>query len=319
MRYLFSVVWSTAIVAVVTTMSGASAADAIDSKILQAESPTQLVGELKRLFSKADGLRLMELARSDDLTIALHAYWRLNNVRVELVSGEPRGDERVEFSSSNNESMPGPNKQGLDPAHASRILGFFDAKLRVNLPWFWEQAIRDPYLPGVVGHHATDDLTLANPNIWLRERLQLPYGWTLSQNGDDAQFYSSNELKFTLPKPIVDKIVAGAEHAEKLQLWTTKDRIAIAAFGGLKDVGYQLTMIDLDKRTIDWQATVWGMLPSASGIIGGSYSHHQEIVADSKKLVVFGQILEGVYLEAFDLEKGTPLFRFSTNYWYVWR
>ena len=60
-----------------------------------------------------------------------------------------------------------------------------------------------------------------------------------------------------------------------------------------------------------WQAQVW-----ANGFIGGAGRgfHHVEMRASSEHLYVFGAANDGIYIEAFSLQTGAPLFRFSTAY-----
>lgn len=74
-----------------------------------------------------------------------------------------------------------------------------------------------------------------------------------------------------------------------------------------------LLNVDLAEGKVLWERKLWcDHAPYIRS--GGGFFHWSEVQAKSDAAYVFGLCNDIVYIEAFELTKGNPLFRFSTTY-----
>jgi hypothetical protein len=254
--------------------------------ILRAKQPSTAVRAYDALFHSAttDSLRRLQMNPSD--TIAIQAAWQ----EVELTVPEK------------SELTVRPDRDKL-----SRFLGFLEGRARVQAPRWWAEAILDARA-NHRGNVYAGGLNLS----WRREPIPNaaappPQATFDKQDGKPVVRIGS---EFALiPEDLRDKLRPNGPDI-KVTALIDPARCYVAAYDCVGSP-YRLACVERSPERIRWIADVWA---SSWGAFTGRPKQLVEVIEQGDRVVVFGIASSGFHVEAFRLDDGLNILRFSNSY-----
>jgi hypothetical protein len=254
--------------------------------ILAAKDPSDAETGYHALFKSAttSGLRRLQTNPSD--TIAIQAAWQ----EVELTV--PERPERVVR----------PDRDKL-----SWFLGFLEGRGRVQAPQWWAEAVLDAranrrgnvYAGGV----GKADPRMARPNA-----AAPPHQATLGHK-DGKPVVWVGSVSAPIPRDLDEKLKTGAS-IYKVSALITSSHCYVAVYGPV-GCPYRLTCVERSSAKTRWVAEVWA---SWWYPFSGYHRGWVEVTEQGNRVVVFGVASVGFHAEAFRMEDGANVFRFSNSY-----
>ena len=225
-------------------------------------------------------------------------------------------------------AIPTRDAEPFTPAPLERVqrfIGFVEGRLVIDLPEWWEAAVKSGrrwdegntsfHIPGRVQHNVhvpkdwrhveLDGRDLYN-GIWLHRRIK-DADWedgvlSLRMAETCKNKHSFRVWDERLQPSALDRVNA-------LEV----DSLVFAEVHGPYCREFPVVAFDSQKGALKWQAKVWSAPPVAySGTYNGE--HYTELVVHKRVLYVIGAGRDGVYIEGFRIEDGTPVIRFSSAY-----
>jgi len=236
------------------------------------------------LFKKPDR-KLLMLKQVSQTGVALRAGWE-----EALLAGR---NKRI-FTKEMIPEIPEPTEYPvIKPEAAQRFLGFIEGRLRVQLPSWWEEAVRNSY---------GDD----------------PLGPGEPKKGLPQEVVRKKEKGGVLLCMGHERVLLGEAVAE--QYLSNCDGVAISAnpkrcfIGFYNTVGYPYPLVCLNRETgvPVWEAKVWDWAFDGGGT-SGRWFENVSLVEQGERVFVFGS---GAcfYIEVFDSKTGANEFRFANYY-----
>jgi hypothetical protein len=251
--------------------------------VITAKYPYDAASAYAKLFEfvKADGLPRLQTHKSD--TIAIQAAWE----EVELTVSE-KGQERVVR----------PDRDKL-----AWFLGFLEGRARLQIPKWWSEAILDARAnrPG--------NVIAGGLNNWNDDSAKVPptQGSVVIKEGKPV--LRAGTTSVPLPQeiqPIFQRLKPGY----KVSVLITPQRCFIAAHDQI-GYPYKLVCVDRSSSKLLWTTQVWA---SFWGQAEGAHRQWVEVIEQDNRVVVFGIASMGFHVEAFRVEDGANVFRFSNSY-----
>ncbi len=252
-----------------------------------------------KFFAKTSTRQLKELKHDADLGVALHAAWRMHNVKQDVMrfGGAPP----------------------LDPGHGNRFIGFFEGRTLLTPPDWWSGGVLDPAFGAVDRMEAEakyyDPYPCNFPAARMWGSLQLPPRTTLSKKGQKITARVRGE-SVQLPASLFREVEDEDEGYWSRAIIDIGPIVSLVVFH-LDAVTDPFPIYCVDSRTskIMWRAKSWGAGEDNIFGFSGTWSNTVGIERHGKHLAVYGHATSGSYVEVFSLKTGECKFRFSTNFW----
>jgi hypothetical protein len=222
-------------------------------------------------------------------------------------------------------SMPAPKDVNAftkaDPARSQHFVGFVEGRLNIDLPGWWEGAVRS------ARHWENDGTSFSVPGRMIGLE-RVPSSWRLvGENGpwvhrriETAEWTGEKRetlvLRLAGDRPRQEfRLSDAGQH-----LWAY-GRINAIKTGtsiifetqGFDCQRFPLAAFDPQTGALKWKTTVWAARPMGhSGPPLGD--HWTELVVRDGVLYVIGAGTDAVYIEGFQVDNGAPKFRFSSAY-----
>jgi hypothetical protein len=280
----------------------------------KARNSSQTGNVYERILGSITENELQELVHDSDLSITLNAAWALN-----------RSAKRQHIS-------PG----------AQRFLGVLESRTGLNVPQWWEV-------------EATS-AALGDRSKFLNEKLSneiigryFPFSPFLERLGDGSYVFKVEKFdKAPLGllaranisvKPQGDGVSVKADSVElRIDATRLSELASEYKFARYIDVRHKpprvivslhdefgskfpFWCVDAQSGRLLWDGESWGY--GAENLIAfrsGPWRHKVEVVIANHTVAVFGggtSTYSVVYLEAYDIRSGKPLYRFASNYWFA--
>ena len=274
------------------------------SAVTSAKTALELSAAYASLLRGSDQDTLAELETSSATGLALQAAWE------ELAQSVPRSPASAIRSERSGSSR-------INRVALSRFIGFVEGRLGVRVPNWWEEHL------AIARVSQWEEAGLLN--VWVRDTGR--YGYCeglLTGNPEElaeiecctAGDISSIEVSEKVLSVHVDqsKFHVSRPNGKKLYVFAKKcDNVTAVALVHSVYPSNTLYKIDLRNGTVLWQRKLWC---DASPVIrsGDLGFHWSEAVRKDDAIIVFGLRSDVVYIEAFEVSTGMPVFRFSTTY-----
>ena len=240
-------------------------------------------------FSQYDSAQLQNLVVGEDLNVAIHAAWERMRRELKLRANKAQA--------------------------AERYLGFLEGRLQVAVPPSWENGVRRAQL---VGNHLIFRFSVKSP--FTPSFIELPSPmtrgfqltksgttWRLKGEGIDVPFVDFD------PKTNHYRIGQDKKSCRYLAIAGDGTEGAVLGFSSGAPYTYPLIRMDKDGKTM-WVTDVHCTRPTETVFIG-FISTSTEIVTSGSRVFVFGISQQFGYIECFNLNDGSNLFRFSSYDW----
>lgn len=279
------------LILVLALVPGQTTCRAQEENILSAQNPTELGQLFRKHFDSAAEIHTGLQSQSN--VIAIQCAWKTCRNRI-WESGLPKQERQ----------------------HVSWFLGWLEGRLGFSPPPEWCELMSSAKL---TWSHAFGDAVNVSPQGGWSFYKRRHNNWFTRSNLDlypkDNQLIvvSSKGNEITVPRVIVE--FSNEEYFHKVvELFEVDDRFAIITIRSLTAGQSEIYKIDKQQGQVVWGESVFqGSYPTP--VAGGSVLHLQSMVVNSSnEVTVFGCGLNMAYAEAFDLETGSPIWRFSTNY-----
>jgi hypothetical protein len=237
------------------------------------------------LFKSADaeGLRQLQLHASD--SVAIQAAWE----EVELtVPTQPVG-------------MVRPDRDKL-----ARFLGFLEGRGRVRAPPWWAEALLDARA-NRRGNVYSGGLNVAGQREGGPKAAAPPRPAAFDMR-DGKPVVRVGTIAALIPENLLEKL--GWEQSDRVSALITPARCYVAVHGSAGH-SYRLACVERPAATVRWVTRVWG---SYWGSTTGIHFQWVEVTVQGNRVVVFGVASVGFNAEAFRVEDGANVFRFSNGY-----
>jgi hypothetical protein len=262
--------------------------------VLAAKDPVDAAKGYRELFKsvKADHLQRLQTNASD--TIAMQAAWQEVNLTL------PEKDQKKEVR---------PEAQKL-----SWFIGFLEGRGRVKAPKWWAKAILDAratcrgsVFAGGIYQDLRDAVRGGVPKARPKGEDMPPVARFAKKDGKRVVRIESRSMP--IPHDLPEKLDMGEYREVRAIIMSSCCFVAVHDPFGFP---YPLACVDGTSAKIRWTAKVWG-----SCWIGASGFDLQqvEIIVQGDRVVVFGISVAGFYVEAFRVNDGVNVFRFSNAYW----
>jgi hypothetical protein len=233
-----------------------------------------------------DALRQLKADPHD--SIALQAAWE--EVQLSL----PEKDQQ----------QPTP----VQPAKLERFLGFLEGRGRVEIPHWWENALRE------VRSRGRDHKVFCLSHVLAFQRgkstglrITTEEGVSLSKENGTIKLRVGKE-SLVMPRELIieDRVL---DRYDDLSVLISGQHWYVAMYD---TVGCKYPLVCLENKTgkMLWQAVVWGTWWWESS---GLHSQRVTLSKQDERVVVFGASNTGAHVEAFRASDGTNLFRVSTT------
>lgn len=267
--------------------------DELIHDVLAASSPYDLAPASGRLFRKlfeAIGNEgLVKLQHHAHNTIAIQAAWH------RVVGGIPQEEQEETIR--------------LDRDKLNWFVGFLEGRARVKPPEWWVTMLLDARAKkrgsvhtGWFDEHPRDyygiDETLPNGPHSITSRKG---GKVIIRLGDETLEISESLLW--------EPTVRQPGYRETALMTASRCYVATHESTGM---GYKLVCIARSSGKVLWRSDVWSTTWYGPG--GNRMTSWIEIAEQNDKVVVFGSAWTGLHVEAFAVDDGATLFRFSTAY-----
>lgn len=266
--------------------AGALTSPVDETKVIEsirlADDPAHAAQGFHALYETAsrESLRQLQLNSSD--TIAIQSAWH------EFVLTLPEAESDVAVV---------PDRDRL-----SRFIGFMEGRGRIQSPRWWADAILNARANGryVYAHEFPAGDPESAPPV-----SKVFFG----KNADDKTGIQIDSEFVRVPDDLREKMGFNGFTRTTAAL-ITDICCYIAVYD---DIGYpyQLACVERSTSRVRWITKVWGCWwAGASGL----HRHSVEILENGDRVAVFGIASSGFHVEAFRVEDGTPLLRFSNTY-----
>jgi hypothetical protein len=266
--------------------------------ILGAKEPVDAAKAYVRLFKslKVDDLRRLQTNAND--TIAIHAAWK----QVELT---------VLKKGKGQEVRP-------DAEKLNWFLGFLEGRGRLRAPRWWAKAILDAratipgseYAGGLYLDITEGLLSGKMPKRRAKEELPAPGATLAEKDGKHVVRIGSVSVPIPddLPRKLEMENVAHRDDGIKVAITPSSCFIGVHHSHGIP---YRLACVDRTSARTRWIVKVW-----ATCWLGASGVDRQqvEVTVQGDRVIVFGISATGFYVEAFRVNDGGNVFRFSNAY-----
>ena len=260
--------------------------------------------QLTKCFKGVSSADIRQLKQSKNVTVALLAAWREVQIREGLFI--------TNYSNS------------LERGSVLRFLGFLEGRTQINVPPWWERTLLSS---GIVNRSVGIPLfdlstctTSPRPRDKQREtyefneelRLSVPSKLQISkmESGINiSTFYLGNRRTIIIPTSSFKKIKRKTSGG---MIYVKFDRkhVYLAIFNN--SGSFWVWCLEKDSGRLVWDAIVWG---GGYGMGGNWDNQELDIFECGNCVVIFGASNIGMFVEAFDIENGKVLFRFSTSFW----
>jgi sugar lactone lactonase YvrE len=193
----------------------------------------------------------------------------------------------------------------VSPNGAERFCGFIEGRLHVQIPDWWEEALRGAN--GFVRNNVRFERPVHWPFQKVGGRVALPRG-TVSMK-DDLSVLTVEQARVALPLDVMLDVT----HLPGAQLaLCMAGRFCFVAPHGNRTIPYRVYCLDPEKSKVVWKTAV---VPR-KGIRGwsGWGWHCVGLVATRASVVVFGAGDGVLYLQGLSKNEGKTLFRFN-SFW----
>lgn len=271
--------------------------------VLSAKTPDEAGPAYRAFFQDRDPQRLRALLNDPDASISLYAAWEL---------------------------CLNPNRDQIPP-HPQRFFGFLEGRAGATPPLEWEVAAaakcfpRWPYQQGQLPPAVREYLPLCP---WLADPLRADAGPAKTDLGLYAPAGTSlkregGRVAVTVGGKTVrirGEVLRGLREAAADRSSATcaallgRDRSFLAVYDEFGNQ-YRLVCVDSASGEVLWEAKVWA-LGQLLGVKSGLWFQQVSLILNERAVVVLGQCVGHPYAEAFDVDKGTAVFRFASNYYW---
>jgi hypothetical protein len=266
-------------------------------KIAKASSVKDAALANKALFKTKDRNLIRRLKNVSEKGIAIRAAW-----------------EEVAFSGLKKDVRKIFDREepclAVNPLAAARFIGFVEGKLGIQLPSWWEEAVRaaatwerdEPIYPGKPKETPYHYFDLDGHQIGL------PKTMTLEKKGEGILIRTAKE-SMVLSRAIAKEIWTSSL---TLSGSLSKER-CILAFHNDIGCSFQLVCLDRTSGKKLWESTVWDSRQAGGGT--GIPQEYVSVLDNGQSVFVFGSSDRCFFIEAFDSKTGRNQFRFASRYW----
>jgi hypothetical protein len=263
-------------------------------KIVKASNVKEAALATKALFKTGDLNLIRKLKNVGEKGVAIRAAW-----------------EEVAFSGFRKEVRKDPFGSDLKntclvvkPEAVARFLGFVGGKLGIQLPSWWEQAVRTAYT-FEAGKPIRPGMPKKSPYHYFKfddGEIGIPKSMTFKKKGEGGVIGVGQNSMYLAPEDLNLSRMSG----------TLSEKRCFLAFHNLISAPFPLMCFDRQSRQKLWQTTVWD-----GGNIGGTgiWYEYVAVVDNGKSVFVFGSGTLCFFIEAFDCKTGRNEFRFASRYW----
>lgn len=261
-------------------------------RILNAKSPSQAAKEYQRLIKTLNDRQLGDLVFDANTGIAIQMAWE---------------------KSRGTFSLPPSELESAPSASVQRFAGFLEGRLQTPLPASWKRILVNRVqrksagiaFPSVGGPDVIPPSALSPE--W---NLHIPNGLSLSTVNNQVVL-KSNGTSVNIPTDVIQRMRKGEQNYLSVHIGDARTLIAFFDYAGF---GFDLNCIENNSGRVAWRSPVWALgRVVATG--PSSQVHTVSLVQTASVAIVFGAEIHGLYIEGFDIETGTPSFRFCTSYW----
>jgi hypothetical protein len=269
------------------------------------------------LFGKMSVAQTRDLKKDPNLGVSLRAAWEeacfgipdLLQNSIPYQHNRPstgRAAATVEARSGIFPRQSQTSVVDLDRESVDRFLKFARDQLKANHPEWWETAIRS----GSARMHGSSwgvGFRLPGTSYFDGDfGINLPVGTTLANHPAGVLLKVEKE-SLIIPKTVMDKTKDRGECS--LSACLARDRAYVAIHDQMP-FSYPLICLDRQSGKVLWESKVW--VVGARSSYEGLWRHSVTISVTGERILVHGASCDCAYIEGFDAEKGTALFRFGT-------
>jgi hypothetical protein len=270
------------------------------------------------LFGKMSVAQTRDLKKHPNLGVSLRAAWEeacfgipdLLQNSIPYQHNRPstgRAAATVEARSGIFPRQSQTSVVDLDRESVDRFLKFARDQLKANHPEWWETTIRS----GSARMHRSSwgvgfRLPLTSrfdPTL----EMEMPVGITLEKVPGGAVVKVGQESA-TIPETVMEK-TKNQGGGRSLSICFVRDRAYVALHSQVP-FSYPLICLDRQSGKVLWESTVWVL--GARSSYEGLWRHSVTISAAGERILVHGASCDCAYIEGFEPEKGTAMFRFGT-------
>ncbi len=254
--------------------------------VIAATTPYEAVAAYGKLFKSATTEKLRRLQMNAADSVAIQAAWG------EIELSIPERPERTIR----------PDRDKL-----ARFLGFLEGRARVQAPQWWTDAILDARA-NCRGNVYAGGLNLGRYQNPKPKAALLPPEAKLEKADGKSIVRIGSEI-VSIPHDLHKQLTQNSA-LESLTALITPERLYVAAYDSV-GYPYQLACVERTSVKTRWSAEVW------ASWWGGSEGHHHQdvqVIEQGNRVVVFGVAAVGFHVEAFRIDDGANMFRFSNSY-----
>lgn len=234
-----------------------------------------------------------------DSNIAIRACWETHRTLVWT-------RERPNREYNNASSQVG--RLVLDVEDAQFFIGFIEGRLRLRVPQWWREDLRESKLSRQVFQYEGTDISPIDGGmiLWHDKKISLQRkGENIEVRKHDGLIpVSFLELKRLSRQGILDHVAV-----------TSDERDTYIAIHSTIGTCFPLLAIDNSTKTIRWRRDVWALGVNNLVAVSGIWYHNVESVSNEMIIAIFGSGTGGCYVEAFEIRTGRPVVRIATNNW----
>jgi hypothetical protein len=257
------------------------------SEIRLMQEPHEVARAYEALFKDSDEDLIRALKLSPHVDVALRAAWE--EVRVTL----PAADKKP------------PIRPNVGLLHG--FAGFMEGTLSISPPKWWRKTLVNSmaYRRSNVFFAPSDNVTYHQTDVGLRSFKDV----VAVRNGDDV-YIARGDKSIHIRNSDFEEMLKDLRPRPKFLSVELDDRFCFLAFYDDVCVPYPLVCIDRKSNKPIWSAKAWA---SAVTAYSGFGAHSVEILSSADGVFVFGAGVDCLYVEGFNRDDGTSLFRFSTS------
>lgn len=255
--------------------------------ILIAKTPHDAVSAYSTLFKEATTEEVRRLQANPSDTIAVQAAWQ----QIELAIPEKP-----------------PQVVRPDSDKLARFLGYLEGRARLQAPQWWAAAILDARA-NRRGNVYAGGITLADYREMKPSATALPPQAKFDLREGKPVVRVGSEFAI-IPDGLREKL-GSDQFVDGVCALVTNDRVYLGAFDSV-GYPYKLACVDRSSAKVRWVADVWG---AWWGNFGGQSRQWVEVTEQGDRVAVFGVSSVGFHVEAFRIDDGANVLRFSNSYW----
>jgi hypothetical protein len=244
-----------------------------------------------KLFKGANRDKLQRLKKVAQQGVALRAAWE-----EVLLSGTPRRDAKAYLDL-------------VEPVAVSRFLGFVEGRLEIELPSWWESAVKNAHMGGC--GKLTPSLSGGGLYHYVGfgdHKISMPKTMSVQPKEKGAVVRVGKPSIYLSPEIVEEHL----RHSHCLSAAVDQDN-GYFAFHNDVGVSYPLVCVERKSGNVLWESEVWAS--AFKGYAGGVSLEHVVVVTKGDCVLVFGSGGYCFYIEAFERATGKNVFRFAN--WYT--